>query len=187
MKKIFILALLGIVVSCTSKQSESNAVTTAVELAPVAQVQDIKSPYPVIYSSKFVMDDPKNAESLLKLWKAWDDGDFNAFKDIFADTVELHFANGMTIRASRDSIVSDAQRERTKLQAARSSVDAIMAVKSTDRNEHWAMIWGVDRSTRNGKTDSTYLQETWKFDSTGKANLMFQYKQTPPAPPKPKK
>jgi hypothetical protein len=59
-----------------------------------------------------------------------------------------------------------------------STVDAIMAVKSTDRNENWALIWGKEIDTdKKGKVDSFYLQETWRFDSSGKANFMLQYRQ----------
>jgi len=40
------------------------------------------------------MDDPKNAESLLAIWKAYDNGDLNASKELFADTVEASLGDG---------------------------------------------------------------------------------------------
>ena len=59
-----------------------------------------------------------------------------------------------------------------------------MAVKSTDKDENWALIWGKEIDTdKKGKIDSFYLQETWRFNKAGKANLFFQYKQAA-APPK---
>jgi len=59
-----------------------------------------------------------------------------------------------------------------------------MAVKSTDRNEHWVLIWGTETDTyKNGKVDSTELQETWRFNQDGKANLVLQYNK-PASPPK---
>ncbi len=185
MKKIFVLALAGFIAGCTAKNAGSTeSATTTSE--PTVQMKDIVSPYPVGYSSKFVMDDPKNAESLLSLWKAWDNGDLSKVKDLFADSVEMHFAGGFVLKGSRDSIIAVGQRQRSALQSSVSSVDAIMAVKSTDKNEHWALIWGMNRDTQNGKTDSSYVQETWRFDSTGRANFMLQYQQaaTPPAMPK---
>lgn len=180
MKKILLIASLALFAACNSKnnepaKSDSNGATT--------QMKDINSPYPINYSSKFVMDDPKNAETLLNLWKAWDDGDLSKAKDMFADTVEMHFSNGTMLRVSRDSLLAEGQRERSAMESAKSSVDAIMAVKSTDKNEHWATIWGMDRSTTKGKTDSSHVQETWRFDSTGRANLMYQFKAAG-APPK---
>lgn len=185
MKKIFVLAMVGLIAGCTAKNAGSNESTTSAP-EPSAQMKDIVSPYQVGYSSKFVMDDPKNAESVLSLWKAWDNGDLSQAKGLFADSVELHFANGFMVKGTRDSVVAGGQRERVTLQSSVSTVDAVMAVKSTDKNEHWALIWGMSRETKNGKTDSSYVQETWRFDSTGKANFMLQYKQaaTPPAMPK---
>ena len=58
-----------------------------------------------------------------------------------------------------------------------------MASKSVDKNEHWALIWGKEVDTdKKGKVDSSYLQETWRFNNDGKDDLMFQYRQaaTPP-------
>jgi hypothetical protein len=82
------------------------------------------------------------------------------------------------MHASRDSALAAAQKMRNNFASAVSSVDAIMAVKSTDKNENWAIIWGKEVDTdKKGKVDSTYLQETWRFNKDGKTDLMFQYKQ----------
>jgi hypothetical protein len=182
MKKIFFMASLALLAACTSKKEGDNGSTTSG--AGSTQMKDINSPYPVNYSSKFAIDDPKNAETLLNLWKAWDDGDLSKGKDMFADTVEMHFSDGSMLRASRDSVIAMGQKMRASLGTAVSSVDAIMALKSTDRNEHWAAIWGMEKDTdAKGKSDSSHLQEIWRFDSTGRANLMYQFRAAgaPPA------
>ncbi len=186
MKRFFAMALMGLIAGCTAKNAGNNESTTATP-EPAAQMRDIESPYPVGYSSKFVMDDPKNAETLLSLWKAWENGDLSKVKDLFADSVEMHFAGGYVLKGSRDSIIAVGQRERSALQSSVSSVDAIMAVKSTDKNEHWALIWGMSKDTQNGKSDSSYVHETWRFDSTGRANFMLQYQQAANPPVMPKK
>jgi hypothetical protein len=153
-----------------------------------SMVKSIQSPYPISYSSKFIMDDPKNAESLLALWKAYDNGDLSATKEMFADTVEISLGDGAVMRASRDTVLASVQKFRNSLKTAVDRVSAIMAVKSTDRNEHWALIWGTEIDTyKNGKVDSTDLQETWRFNDAGKANLFFQYKRPAAAPTKPSK
>jgi hypothetical protein len=150
-------------------------------------VKTIQSPYPISYSSKFTIDDPKNAESLLAIWKAYDNGDLGASKEYFADTVEASLADGSVMRASRDSMLAGIQSFRNSFKSAFDRVAAVMAVKSTDKNEHWVLIWGTEIDTyKNGKVDSTDLQETWRFNEAGKANLVFQYKR-PAAPTKPSK
>lgn len=183
MKKFFLIASLALFAACNNKNSGGNESNSSGTTGST-QMKDINSPYPVNYSSKFVMDDPKNAETLLNLWKDWDNGDMTKSKDKFADTVEMHFSDGSMMKLSRDSLIAVGQRMRSAMKSSESRVDAIMAVKATDKNEHWATIWGMDKSTdAKGKTDSSFVQETWRFDSTGRANLMYQFRAAG-APPK---
>ncbi len=178
MKKIFVFACAAIFASCGSNTSEKTDSMKMEKDSTAAVAQDISSSYPVNYSSKFVMDNPKNAETLLTLWKDWDNGNLSAHKDLFADSVEMNFSDGTSMHTSRDSAIAMAQSARNNFATAVSSVDAIMAVKSTDRNEHWALIWGKEVDTdKKGVVDSFNLQETWRFNKDGKADLFFQYKQ----------
>lgn len=173
--------MLAMFASCNSKEP---AKTDTTKSAADSTMPAINSPYAIGYSSHFAMDEPKNAETLLNLWKVWDNGDLSQAKDMFADTVEMHFSDGSMMHTTRDSVLAMGQKMRSSFASATSSVDAIMAVKSTDKNEHWALIWGkeVDKD-KKGKADSSYLQETWRFNNDGKADLMFQYRQAG-APPK---
>jgi hypothetical protein len=174
MKKFFLVAMAATIAACNSNKSDS---TDSMPSASDTTSQKINSPYPVQYSSDFAMDNPKNAETLLSLWKAWDNGDLSATKDMFADSVTMHFANGATMHASRDSAVAAAQGARNSVATAVSTVDAIMPVKSKDKNENWALIWGKEVDTnKNGKVDSFYLQETWRFNKDGKADLFYQFR-----------
>jgi hypothetical protein len=67
--------------------------------------------------------------------------------------------------------------ERNKLASSVSSVDAVMAVKSTDKGENWALIWGKEVDTdKKGKIDSSALQETWRLNKDGKADLVYQFR-----------
>jgi hypothetical protein len=61
----------------TACNSNEPAKTDAMKSGMDSTMQAINSPYAIGYSSKFVMDDPKNAESLLTLWKDWDNGDLS--------------------------------------------------------------------------------------------------------------
>jgi hypothetical protein len=186
MKKIFVLSAVVALAACNSNESaKTDAMADSVKPAAETTMPAIKSPYPINYSSDFVKDDPKNAETLLALWKTWDNGDLSAAKDMFADSVEMHFSDGTAMHASRDSVIATGQKIRGSLASAVSSVDAVMASKSVDKNEHWALIWGKEIDTdKKGKVDSSYLQETWRFNKDGKADLMFQYRQAATAPKK---
>ena len=184
MKKNLTVAAWALFAACNTNAPAPT--TEAAKSSPDSgsMVKAIQSPYPISYSSKFTMDDPKNAESLLAIWKAYDNGDLSASKELFADTVDAALSDGSVRRASRDSMLAGIQSFRNSFRTAFDRVSAIMAVKSTDRNEHWVLIWGTEIDTyKNGKVDSTDLQETWRFNEAGKANLVFQYKR-PAAPAK---
>jgi len=178
MKKIFVLSAVVLLAACNSNEpAKTDATSDSVKPVTEATRPAIKSPYPIGYSSNFEKDDPKNAETLLALWKTWDNGDLTASKDMFADSVEMHFSDGSSMHSTRDSVVAEAQKVRSTFASAVSSVDAVMALKSVDKNEHWALIWGKEVDTdKKGKVDSSYLQETWRFNKDGKADLMFQYR-----------
>ena len=186
MKKFFVVASVAILAACNSNEpAKTEAVKSGTDSTVQSTVQNINSPYEIQYSSKFAMGDPKNAEDLLTLWKDWDNGNLSAHKDMFADSVEMHFSNGTIMHSSRDSAIAAAQSSRNTLASSVSSVEAITAVKSTDKNENWALIWGKEVDTdKKGKVDSFFLQETWRFNKDGKADLFFQYKAAATAPKK---
>ncbi len=183
MKKNLVLAFVTMLVACNSNgPAKDDSMKSATDSSTT--MRDISSPYAIGYSSKFAIDDPKNAETLLSLWKAWDNGDLSTAKDMFADSVQLHFADGSMMNGTRDSIIAAAQNFRNTIASSVSSVDAIMAAKSTDKNENWALIWGKEIDTnKKGKVDSFYLQETWRFNKDGKADMMYQFRAAG-APPK---
>ena len=183
MKKALLLAALAIFAACNSNAPASKTDSAGATQDSGSMAKTIHSPYDITYSSKFVMDDPKNAESLLAIWKAYDNGDLSVTKDMFADTIETHWGDGTMMRTSRDSALASVQAYRNSFKAAVDKVHAILAVKSTDKNEHWALIWGTETDTyKTGKVDSTEFQETWRFNKDGKADLVYQYKR-PSAPP----
>ena len=191
MKKILIVTSMAFFAACNSSTDkakvDSMSAGTDTTAAATITMPAINSPYEIGYSSKFEIADPKYAETVLGLWKDWDNGNLMNSKDRFADSITLHFSNGAMIHASRDSALAMAQAERNKLASSVSTVDAVMSVKSTDKGENWALIWGKEVDTdKKGKVDSSELQETWRLNKDGKADLVYQFRATF-APPKKKK
>jgi hypothetical protein len=150
-KKLLTLALVASFAACNSSNPPAAQTdSTKVAKDSTAVMRDINSPYPPAYSAKFAMDDAKNAETVLAFWKAFDSGDFSNAKGMFADTVDLHFADGTMIHAGRDSVLSMAKTFRGSLAAVVSTLNAVMAVKSTDKGDHWALVWGMEKPRGRG-------------------------------------
>lgn len=187
MKRNLLFSLMALLAACNSNppaQTESTAAKPAADSAMPAPA--IQSPYPIEYSSKFAVDAPKNAETVLALWKDWDNGKLDGHKDMWADNVMLHMSDGSLMMGSKDSIISWGQKYRNSLASSVSRVQAITALKSTDSNQHWVLIWGMEKTTdKKGKADSSYLQETWRFTDDGKVDRLYQYRASA-APPKKK-
>src|SRR5215210_3925290 len=126
MRKIIFFGMIAAFVSCTSNPKSTNETGAMSSNKDTSANEDLASPYPISYSSKFKIGDNKNAETILNLWKMWDNGDLSKGKDYFADSVEMHFWDGSMMHSTRDSVLASAQKFRSTFSAVNSSVDAIM-------------------------------------------------------------
>ena len=184
MKKLMLFGLLSFLISCNTgeKKTSTDSDSSKMEAGTMETKEAVAYPYPIGYSSQFEVGDSKNAQLILSLWKDFDNNTLDNTKDKFADTITILFS-GMTMHGSRDSVLASTKAYRNMYTTVTSTVDAIMAAKSTDKNEDWILVWGTEVHTdKNNKTDSMHLQETWKLNKDGKVDFMMQY-QRKPAPP----
>lgn len=173
MKKISILAISAIVLIACGSPSEQPA-TPAAPVAKAAVEPSFVSP--ILYSYKFEWGDPKKAEQVVQLWKDFDDNTLDAHKDYFADSVSMEFV-GSTFNGSLDSLISQTKAYRNSLPDVESKIEAVMSLHSTDKNEDWVSIWGIEYITHSpGKVDSAALHEIWRFNAAGKIDYMGQYR-----------
>jgi hypothetical protein len=176
MQKLLFVAMMVIVIALVACNSDKKTETAAATETPVEKPNYAYTPE---YSSSFEMGKPKYSETVLKLWKDYDNGNFSSSKDLFADSVEMYFRDGTSMHNVRDSIVGGAQEFRNGFSKVESRVSAFFPVRATDKNEDWVCVWGTEVSTtRQGKIDSVYLHEIWRFNKDGKVDFMSQYAQT---------
>ncbi|MBL0184029.1 MAG: hypothetical protein IPP96_17800 [Chitinophagaceae bacterium] len=84
-------------------------------------------------------------------------------------------ADGSSMMGPTDTLMKGMQAYRSSFTKMEVNVEAIFAVKSTDKNENWVAVWGNEIQTNQaGKVDTVSLQETWRFNKEGKVNMMFQ-------------
>jgi hypothetical protein len=176
MQKLLFVAMIAIVIALVACNSDKKTETAAATETPAEKPNYAYTPE---YSSSFEMGKPKYSETVLKLWKDYDNGNFSSSKDLFADSVEMYFRDGTSMHNVRDSIVGGAQEFRNTFSKVESRVSAFFPVRATDKNEDWVCVWGTEVSTtKQGKIDSVYLQEIWRFNKDGKVDFMSQYAQT---------
>ena len=182
MKKFLIVTAIAAAVACNDA-SEKEKISSVGPASDSAKTEDVSYPYTATYSSKFEMGDTKHAQMILNLWKDWDNGDLSNGKNYFADSVEMHFADGSTLKGSRDTVLAVSQKFRSTLGTVSSTVHAVLPAKSIDKDQNWVLVWGTEKTTdKNGKMDSTSLQETWRINKDGKVDLLYQFaaKTSPP-------
>ena len=190
MRKIRLFVAIAFLEACTSgpNKSATETIKTA-DSVPLKQEMPLY-PYKASYSSDFDIGDPKNAQTILELYKNWDANTIDNSKSSFAETDTMYFADGNMFAGNRDSLFVVANKKRGQMGTVIDSIHAWVPLRSKDRQENWVIIWTREISTdAKGKTTAKELQETWRFDENGKINLMFQYMQLPPKmmPPSPSK
>jgi hypothetical protein len=107
---------LCLLIACSTPETKSTEATgdssTATVAAPVTYA------YTPSYSADFEVGDPKYAQTVLELWKDYDNNTLENHKDAFADSVYLDFNDGSKFAGTRDSLLTMMKGYRTSLGTA---------------------------------------------------------------------
>ena len=187
MKKILLLSTGCLFIfSCTNnadKTASASSDTTKVA-ASSTTTPVVEYPFTATYSSQLELGDPNNSKKVLEIYKDYDNGNLLAHKEYFADSVEFDMANGVNVKGTRDSILGIAQKERSNMKAVEDKIMSFIPSHSKDKGDNWVSVWTKEIDThKDGKMDSTYLNENWLLDKNGKISYMFQLS-AKTAPPK---
>ncbi len=170
MKKILFLAIIASFFGCNDTKTDTKSTSST------SDTTQVNSTYEVMYSAKWDIDNKQNVNTVMTIWKAWDDGNLMTVKDHFADSLTMFISNGMVVNGTRDSVLAVGQGIRDMYTTVKSRLDIYIPLKSTDRDENWVSVWGTEITTdKKGKTDSVHLHEGWMFNKNGKVRNMFQY------------
>ena len=139
-------------------------------------------PYKANYSSKFAMGNSAHAKMILNLWKDWDDNAFDRH-DYMADTLVMLFPDG-TMAKGKQEALEGAKKYRGGMTSAKSTIDAWVPLRITDKNEDWVAVWGSETDTwADGKTETRDIHEIWRINKDGKVDFMKQFTAKPQPPP----
>ena len=181
----FTTLILCVLVACNTATTSTENKTDTMAAATTPSDENVTYAYTPAYSADFTIGDSKYAQTVLELWKDFDNNTFDTHKDAFADSVSMDFADGSKMNGPRDSIIAGAKAYRTSLKNVVSSIEAVVTLKPKGKDETWVSVWGKEVDTHNnGKMDSVYYNENWMFDKDGKIAYMGQYAGKPNAPAK---
>ena len=159
----------------TSSEQSNDSATTA-----STSNESVTYAYPVNYSSDFEIGDSKLAQTVLSIWKDFDDNTLDNHKDAFADSVTIDLSGGDQVKGTRDSVIANMKAYRSSLKNVVSSIDVVTTLKPKGKDETWVCVWGKETDTNSkNKVDSTYLQENWMFNKDGKISYMGQFAAKP--------
>lgn len=168
---VFCFALLAGIMFLSAAQAQ----TDTTKEKNTKQKADQTGSYTATYSSKFELGNPAYTQTIMSIWKDWDDNALDRSAKMFADTVVMYMADGTMVKG-KDQNLAEAKKYRGQFAVVKSTIQAIVSLKSTDRNETWVAIWGTEEdTTKEGKKTSAALHEIWKFNKDGKIDIMRQY------------
>ena len=170
MLKTFLFILIaGAFVACNNDTKTASAETKS-------NNSSVTMPMPVTYSSSFEMGDPKYSAMIVQgSWKDWVDNNMDNMRGWVADTLVAYQSNNIVARGP-DSLAAQWKRLRAMYTSANDSINAVMSVHSTDKNENWVLVWASAYGTKlDGTKDTSYIMETWRINKDGKADLLLQY------------
>ena len=171
MRRTFLFFMItGTFAACNNDTKVAGASETKTETPAVS------FSLPVSYSSSFEMGDPKYSAMIVQgSWKDWMDNNMDNMKSWLADTLVAYQSNNVIARGA-DSLIAQWKRERAKLSVSVDTIDAVMSVHSTDKNENWVLVWATAYDTKlDGTRDTIPVMETWRINKDGKADLLLQY------------
>jgi len=172
LKKItFIIAISAIVFACNTEKK-----TEVAESPAVAVKTPISLPYVPSYSSSFAVGNPDYATMIVQgSWKDWEDNNLDNMVNWIADTITAVHSNNQ-VTHGLDSLMARWKKGRAEYSKVNTTIDAVMPVYSTDKNEDWVLVWASEIDTKlDGTMDTVALMETWRINKQGKADLLMQY------------
>jgi hypothetical protein len=166
-----IVTLSALAFSCNTEKkaevTESPAINTA---APISL------PYLPSYSSSFVVGNPEYATMVVQgSWKDWEENNLDNMANWVADTITAFHSDNRVIHGL-DSMMARWKKGRAEYSQVNTTIDAVMPVYSTDKDENWVLVWATEIDTKlDGTMDTVSLMETWRINKSGKADLLLQY------------
>jgi hypothetical protein len=169
-KLLFVFLIVVILFSCNTSPKQTDSKNSG------SQTSSISLPFPIDYSSEFEIGDQKYAQSILEISKDYDNNTIQNSANKFADSVLFHMPDGTVLNGPRDSVLAAVIGARSSLASATDYFYSVVVLKPKGKEETWVCFWEKEVDvTKDGKKDSTLLNDNWMFNKEGKIAAIYQY------------
>jgi hypothetical protein len=174
MKKMFLVLMGAALFSACNNDTKPTAAATGGDSTAAKPAAALA--YTPSYSSSFKMGNSDYSAMIVQgSWKDWEKNTMDNMKSWVADTVVAFQSDNKMIRGA-DSLLANWKRGRAAYTSVIDTLNAVVPLYSTDKNQNWVLVWATEIDTdTKGKTDTVAMQETWRINKDGKADLVFQY------------
>jgi len=127
------------------------------------------------YTNNFQIGNPKLAKIVLDFYKYFDSNQVRNFSENISDTIKMNLSNGNEYDCSRDSAINVINHLRSSFQKIQTLPDAFVTVTYKGQPGTWVSVWGKRIATEDGKSDTLFFNDNWKFDEHEKIVLRNEY------------
>lgn len=171
MTKLFSIALIGSLLACNTQAPKTEVAPAETPAEPAAHQYSVKSRY----SSDWAIGDAQQGETVIALWRHFDNNTLDSARQYFADSFYMESPD-MAMKMQADSALAGAKMDRAQFSSLRTEIDAILPLKAKDHpDETLVSIWGEEIGVLKGKEIKRKVNEVWGFDKNGKVSWLLRY------------
>jgi hypothetical protein len=162
-----LFALACVSVACEKKAAEN---TPAADSATL--------PMEVSYKGTPEIGNLKNVQTVMECNKRISEMNMD-LGEFFADTLTMHFADGMETTLSRDSSVAFLSAFTGQMSKINIAYTAVLPINMVDQKHEWVFSWTEETYTmKDGTVGHQFLHEDYRMEN-GKIREVFQYSRNP--------
>ena len=180
MKITLSILCLFFIISCGQDKATDKTIENTTEQAPATNTEPqslTPLTYPALYSN-WEIGKRENMNTVLSLYKAWDESSVDNIKNLFADSVTLDLPGGKRVTSSRDNITDILVKYRSSYKTTANQVISIYPILNKETNDEWVAALLYNKWTyKDNVRDSSLYQDLWKLQN-GKIYYMLSLEQS---------
>ena len=134
--------------------------------------------YPALYSD-WDIGSRENINTVLSVYKDWDELSVDHMKNQFADSVVMDMPAGKRVTSSRDGIVDVLVKFRNNYAKTSNQVISVYPLLNKETNDEWVSALVYNKWTyKDNSRDSMIYQDLWRLKD-GKIEYLLSLEQTP--------